>query len=254
MKRNIFFSLIFFFGCARSSPFEMISLWEMVDLTHTLEEGIPYFPGGKEVKVEILKSLEKDGYYMRQLHITEHTSTHIDAPSHFLREGANSDEILPKELCGRGVVIDISSQSQGNPDYVLSITDVEEWEAKYGLIKRGDIVLVHTGWSRFWKEPEKYLNRGKDGKLHFPGVSKDACELIIKGRKAKAIGIDTLSLDAGISEEFEAHRVVLGYGKYIVENLNGLERGIGRDLFLCVFPLKIKGGSGSPVRVIGWMR
>ncbi len=242
-------------ACSSKEPWQVLQRdYRMIDLTHTLENGIPYFPGGIPFSLTKYKTLARDGYTMHTITMSEHTGTHIDAPSHFLEEGREVDKLEIDHLCGPAVVLDIRDSVKQSSDYALSISDVEKFESRYGHIPRGSFVLVNTGWSEKWKNPKTYLNQDEKGIMHFPGVSKEAAEILVKGRKVYGIGIDTLSLDPGLSQDFSAHKVVLGYDRIIIENLFIPGDLPPRGAFVCVFPLPVKGGSGSPARVIAWVK
>jgi kynurenine formamidase len=179
----------------------------------------------------------------------EHLGTHLDAPNHFERNQPGIDKIAPEQLFAAGVVIDISAAASMNEDYRLSDADVAAWEQAHGRIPAGAIVLLHTGWGRHWTNVARYQNRDVQGRLHFPGFSAEAAKLLIHERGAKGIGIDTLSVDYGLSRDFVVHHVVNRAGRYALENVAQLEQLPPVGFYLVVAPIKIETGSGGPTRI-----
>jgi kynurenine formamidase len=150
------------------------------------------------------------------------------------------------------VVIDISKACAGNPDYLLSAADVSNWEKSHGAIPQGSIVLVRTGWGKFWPDRKRYLGTDKPGdtaNLHFPGISREAAELLVS-RKIDGIGIDTASMDYGQSKDFITHRILNGANIYGLENVANLEKLPARGSTVLALPMKIEGASGAPVRIV----
>ena len=177
--------------------------------------------------------------------MSEHTGTHMDAPLHFIPEGHahyGVDEIPLERLAGRAATIDATDL--GMDDLLMRVEHIGSWEEEHGSIEAGDRVLIRYGWDRRWAagpEGRRFLE-------DWPGLSGEAAGyLLAKG--VSLVGCDTLAVDATISTENPAHYALLGNEVYIVENLKNLERLPPFCLFLAL-PLKIKGGSGSPVRAV----
>ncbi|MDO8462329.1 MAG: cyclase family protein [Deltaproteobacteria bacterium] len=219
-----------------------------IDLTHPIREGIPVWPGSKPVQIEKLAGMEKDHYFSQHLSFPEHTGTHIDAPAHFSKNGKTVDQLTPEELNTPAYLIDVQKQVSSNPDYTLTVADLQSWELEHGKTVRGGIVLLRTGWDRYWSNPKKYLGQDAQGKLHFPGFSCEVAEYLFVQYDVRGLGIDTPSIDAGLASDFCVHRFLLGKGKFFLENLKGLSRLPTRST-LEIAPLLIEGGSGSPARV-----
>jgi kynurenine formamidase len=142
-----------------------------------------------------------------------------------------------------GVVIDVAAAAAADADYLLTAEDVARWEQKHGAIPQGAVVLLHTGWGRHWKTAARYRNQDVIGKMHFPGFSAEVARLLIGQRKAKGLGIDTLSIDYGLSRDFPAHHVVNGAGCYALENLANLDQLPPRGFYLTIAPIKIETGN-----------
>jgi len=222
---------------------------EVVDLTHDLREGIPIFPGGIPFTLETLTQVS-DGYYMNSFVSGEHTGTHVDAPAHFGKGLPAVDEIPPTRLVSQGILIDVQSKSAANPDYVLTLVDLQTWEKTNGRIAPRTLVILNTGWHQRWENPDRYLNRDDAGALHFPGFSAEAARFLLKERDVNGIGIDTASVDPGKSATFDVHKAMLQGGRYQVENLDNLNLLPVRGFSVIVAPMKISRGSGAPARVL----
>ncbi len=221
----------------------------VVDLTHPLAEGVPVFPGGVPFTSDPLASIDKDGYFACRLSLGEHTGTHVDAPRHFVADAADVAGIAPERLLAAAVVIDVSARAATDADTMVSVADIAAFEAAHGAIPRGAVVLMRSGWDRYWDEPELYVNRAPDGQVHFPGFSPEAADFLVRERDVFGLGVDTLSIDTGIASGFEAHHVLLAAGGIAIENLTRLDRLPPEGATLIIAPLPIVGGSGGPARV-----
>ena len=159
------------------------------------------------------------------------------------------EEIKPTDLFAPGVVLDVSMAAEADPDYRLTVADVTNWEQANGPIPRGAIVLLKTGWNRFWDSNVRYRNQDLQGKMHFPGFSAEAARWLVKERQIRGVGIDTLSIDHGPSKDFIVHHVINGAGRYGLENVAQLDKLPARNFFLIVAPIKITTGTGGPTRL-----
>lgn len=223
----------------------------IVDLTYTINSKNPYWPGGtyKPFKLETIATIEKDGVLSKSFSMPEHLGTHIDAPNHFETKQPALHRIPTRDLFGPGVVIDISASAEVNADTVLSLKQIDAWEKKHGRIPDGAIVMLHTGWGRFWNNYDRYKNQDVRGKLHFPGYSQEAATFLVKQRNAKGLGIDTLSIDPGISKDFSVHHIVNRATRYGLENVARLDKLPARGFNLIIAPIKIEDGTGGPTRI-----
>jgi len=183
----------------------------------------------------------------------EHGGTHLDAPIHF-GEGRQSVEQIPIERhIGPGVKISIADKAAADPDYRLTAADIRAWESRRGPIPPGAIVLVHTGWGRYWGDRLKFF--GSDvpddtAERHFPGIGQDAAELLARERQIAMVGIDTASLDYGPSRDFIAHQVLNGANIAGVENVANMDRLPEDGFLILALPMKIAAGSGAPCRIV----
>ncbi len=227
------------------------SLKHAVDLSYPLNSKNAFWPGENyyPFQLDTLATLEKDGVLSKAFRMPEHLGTHIDAPNHFEPNQPSVDEIPLADLIGRGVVLDITLKAESDADAMLTVADIQEWERKHGQIPKRSIVLLNTGWGRFWGNPTRYQNRDSRGELHFPSFSPEAAEFLVKQRDVLGIGVDNMSIDRGISKKFQVHHIVNKAGKFGLENVAHLDKLPPRGFTLIVAPIKLETGTGGPTRV-----
>ena len=221
----------------------------VIDLSQTLEEHMPHFPTHSKFFHNLWSSYDRGGrslHYLLVMH--EHNGTHVDAPIHFLKNAkpdahVTIERVPLTQLMGRGVRVDCRGTQAG--EYV-SKSQLQEWEGRHGPIQAGDIVLFDFGWAEKWglrPNDQPYLE-------NWPGVGMDAAEYLLS-KPAAALGVDTLSPDPPEALRTRPiHPVVLEKQMLIIENLCNLGQLPDFFLFLA-FPLKIREGSGSPIRAVG---
>jgi kynurenine formamidase len=228
----------------------------VVDLTYPFEADSVYWPTAETFKLEkdFEGTTDKVYYYSAyRFMAAEHGGTHIDAPVHFAK-GHNSVDLIPlDQLMGPGVVIDVTRQcamatSRNGGRF-------ETWEKQNGKIPTGSIVLLRTGYGKFYPDRKKYLGTDERGaeavaKLHFPGLDPQAARWLTQNRSIKAIGLDTASIDRGQSTLFESHRALFEKDIPALENVANLDQLPLKDFSIIALPMKIKGGSGGPLRII----
>lgn len=223
----------------------------VVDLTHTIDGQVPKFdlsePG---YQAKTLQTIHKNGYFARYISLPEHFGTHIDAPAHFAQGLWTVDQIPAERLVAPLVVLDVRESVKSNPDYQLSVEDIAQWEQSHGQIPLAAVVMVLTGWDARWTSSKAYRNADSNGVMHFPGYSLDAAKFITEGRQALGLGIDTLSVDYGPSNDFAVHRYTLPHSVYHLENVDNLEHVPATGTTVVVAPMKLEGGSGGPVRIL----
>jgi kynurenine formamidase len=152
--------------------------------------------------------------------------------------------------------VDVSDAAAADPDYRVSVGDLEAWEAENGTIVDGAILLLNTGWGEKWPDRERYLGTALTGpeavpELHFPGLHPDAAEWLVANRNIDALGIDTPSIDYGQSTLFESHRILYAENIPGFENVALLDRLPATGAYVIALPMKIAGGSGGPLRIVG---
>lgn len=223
----------------------------IVDLTWTLNDRSPYWPGEnyEPFRLKTIATIEKDGVLSKSIFTPEHLGTHLDAPNHFEKNQPSVDEMDPQEFFAEGVVIDIASRAEGDPDTLLTVDDVAAWEGQHGRIPENAVVFLRTGWGRFWTNYPRYKNQDAMGRMHFPAYSEAAARFLVTERKVRGLGIDTLSIDRGLSRDFIVHHVVNGARRYGLENVARLEELPARGFYVFVAPVKVESGTGGPTRI-----
>jgi kynurenine formamidase len=231
---------------------------ELVDLSHAYDATTVFWPTAEGFTLEkVADGVTPGGYYYaaNKFSTSEHGGTHLDAPLHFAAGKQPVDEIPLSRLIASAVVVDVVDASERNADYQVTTADFEAWEREHGQIPTDAILLIRTGFSRRWPDAARYLGtaeRGDDAvaKLHFPGLHPDAARWLVANRPVKAIGIDTASIDFGQSSGFESHRVLYEQNIPAFENLTNLDRLPSTGSSIVALPMKIKGGSGAPLRAV----
>ncbi|WP_271711479.1 cyclase family protein [Marinigracilibium pacificum] len=231
---------------------------KIVDLTYDYSDETVFWVTAKEFELEkVAYGMTDNGFFYaaNNFCMAEHGGTHVDAPIHFAEGKQSVDEIPLTKLTGSGIKIDISDKAKGNRDYLVSIDDITDWESKFGEIPENSIVLLYTGHSSFYPDKEKYLGTVERGPeaikdLHFPGLSPEAATWLTQKRKIKAIGIDTPSIDFGQSYEFKSHVILLEENIPAFENVANMSELPDAGFAIIALPIKIKGGSGGPLRII----
>ena len=230
----------------------------IIDLTHSFDASTVYWPTAETFKLETdFEGTTEQGYYYSayRYRAAEHGGTHLDAPVHFAKGRRSVDQIPLEQLMGSGLLIDVTRQCAANPDYLVSVTDLQNWEKQYGRIPVGSIVLLRTGFGKYYPDLKKYLGTDERGagavpKLHFPGLDPAAARWLTQNRTIKAIGLDTASIDHGQSTLFESHRILFDKNIPAFENVANLDQLPIRGFSVIALPMKIAGGSGGPLRII----
>ena len=245
---------------AQRSP--VLPTGRVVDLTHAFDASSVYWPTAEPFKLETdFEGMTEKGYYYSAYRYSaaEHGGTHLDSPVHFAKGRHTVDQIPLQQLMGAAVVVDVTSQCAGNPDYQVGVADFQNWERRNGRIAAGTIVLLRTGFGKYYPDRKKYLGteeRGADAvaKLHFPGLDPAAARWLTQNRSIKAIGLDTPSIDYGQSTLFESHRILFEKNIPAFENVANLEQLPLKGFSVIALPMKIKGGSGGPLRIVALLQ
>lgn len=255
-------------GCTqettRSDQPKSMALDEMkiIDLTHEFSRETVYWVTAKEFELDtVFAGVTEQGFYYTANDITtaEHGGTHIDAPIHFAEGKQTVDQLPLTNLIGPAIKIDVSENALQDPDYLISVDDIDRWEQQENTpIPEGSIVLFYTGHSTYYPDKKKYLGTEMRGEaaldsLHFPGISPEAAQWLIDNRNIKAVGLDTPSLDYGQSKDFKTHVILLSENIPGFENLANLEQLPNSGFQVVALPMKIRGGSGGPLRMIALM-
>ena len=236
----------------------------IVDLTQPLGPATPViglppmFAPSPGVTIDVISKYDDKGpaWYWNTLTFGEHTGTHFDAPVHWvtgkdLAENA-CDTIPVQRFVGPASVIDVTTDVEANPDFLLTPKRIEAWEKEHGRIPRGAWVLLRTGWSKR-TDPAAFINAAADGP-HSPGFHASASTLLAKDRDILGVGVETIGTDAGQAHTFEPpfpnHTIMHGAGKFGLASLCNLDQLPPTGAIVIAAPLKIVNGSGSPLRVI----
>ncbi|MBM4246032.1 MAG: cyclase family protein [Deltaproteobacteria bacterium] len=228
----------------------------VVDLTYTFDDTTIYWPTEDGFHLQQgPHGFTPQGYFYAANHFTtaEHGGTHMDAPIHFAQGRSTADQVPLPATMGPAVVVDVRDAAAADRDYRLTVADLERWEAKYGRIPDGAIVLMRSDWGRFWPNRRDYLGTAEKGdvaNLHFPGFSKEAAEWLLARRSIDAIGVDTPSIDHGPSKTFIVHQTINGANKPAFENVANMDKLPEQGALFVALPMKIGGGSGAPARIM----
>ncbi len=238
---------------------ESTPVQKIVDLSHDYSKETIYWVTAKEFELDtVFAGQTEKGYYYSAYNIetAEHGGTHIDAPIHFSAGKQSVDEIPLERLVGPAIKIDVSERALQDSDYLVSTQDFLDWETEHSKeIPEGSIVLLQTGYSQFYPDKIKYMGTDKRGEeaiplMHFPGLSPEAAQWLVDHRNINAIGLDTPSIDYGQSQNFESHVILLSDDIPAFENLTNLDQLPKTGFEIVALPMKIKGGSGAPLRII----
>ena len=229
-----------------------------IDLSHGFDADTIYPPQAKKFQLEtVMEGVNAAGNYYAAYNYSaaEHGGTHMDAPVHFSQGDQSIDQVPLSRLMGPGAVIDVSGKALADPDYQISITDIQTWEEKYGTIPTGAILLFNLGYYQFWPDAVKYMGtdmRGPEAFPHlsFPGIHPDAAQWLATQRHINAVGLDAISVDFGRSKSCHSHRAFLQNKIPIFENVTNLNQLPATGSFIIALPMKIIGGSGAPLRII----
>ncbi len=239
---------------------------EVVDLTAPLSERTPIlqlpppFANTQGFALHEISHFDErgPGWYWNNFSAGEHVGTHFDAPVHWIsgRDGPDVSQVPPKQLVGPAVVIDKSAECASNPDFLLDVSHVEEWQKQHGPLPHGGWLLFRTGWDSRAHDQTAFLNANETGP-HTPGVSVDLARWLGGTAPIIGFGVETVGTDAGAAHSFEpafpCHQFLLGARKYGLTQLANLSRLPPTGAVVVAAPLPIVGGSGSPARVLAFV-
>ena len=240
----------------------------IVDLTHTLSTDFPTLALPPELgqcqgfRIEQVSAYDERGasWYWNNISCSEHTGTHFDAPIHWVtgrHRPANAvDAVPPAHFIAPACVIDCSAQAARDADYLMTVADIEAFEAAHGRIPPGNWVFMRTDWSHHWsqrRDARAYQNFDATGQ-HTPGPSVEAVRFLVEQRDVLGYGSETIGTDAGqaahLLPPYPCHTLMHGAGKYGLQCLANLDQLPPTGALIVAAPLKIEHGSGSPLRVL----
>jgi kynurenine formamidase len=236
---------------------DLLRTGRWVDLSHDFSAETIYWPTAKPFALEVVSAQRTPGgywYAANNFSAAEHGGTHLDAPVHFAEGKWTTDQIPLDRLVGDAVIVDVQSGADSSADYRVDLNALDEWERKHGAMQAGTIVLFRTGWSRRWPDRAKYLGTARTGagavaELHFPGIDSAAAGRLVE-RRVGAVGIDTPSIDYGQSGTYPTHQALFAANIPAFENVANLDQVPVKGGFVVALPMKIKGGSGGPLRIV----
>jgi kynurenine formamidase len=236
---------------------------EVVDLTAPLHGDTPIlqlpppFANASAFGLTEISRYDDRGpaWYWNDIHTSEHTGTHFDAPVHWVtgKDGEDVAQVPPGSLVAPAVVLDFSEQSAADPDFLLRIDDVRSWEKENGPLPEGGWLLYRTGWDARSEDAAAFLNADDTGP-HTPGISVECARWLAEETSLLGVGVETVGTDAGGAHSFDppfpCHSFLLGAGKYGLTQLQNLAQLPPTGAVVITGPLPIVGGSGSPARVL----
>ncbi len=206
----------------------------VIDLSHTIVSGMPCYPGTPGPLFQPLSSIEEEGFAEQLLTLSSHTGTHVDLPSHILKDAFSLDALGIERFAGKGLAIDV----RGTPNRIISI---EILQPALPFIRECEFLLLCTGWSRYWNSSDYYEG--------YPVLSSETARWLT-GFDLKGVGVDTISVDAPDAKTFPVHKILLQNGTLIIENLSELQSLLHRTFIFCGFPLKLAKAEASPLRAV----
>lgn len=208
---------------------------KIIDLSHTLEEGMPVFPGMSKPSFKEAFTVKDNGFKETNLNMLTHTGTHIDCPAHMLESDITTDNVKLNLFYGNAFVADFSNKKSGD---TITKEDLKKYADE---IDKYSVILIHTNWDKFWGT-DKYFD-------NFPYLTIEATRYLVDNG-IKTIGLDVISIDAIDAKIYSNHFIALQCSVVIVENLRNLDLLVQKEFIFSAFPLKIKSGDGSPVRAV----
>jgi kynurenine formamidase len=236
---------------------------EVVDLTAPLSESTPVlqlpppFANTRPFALTEVSRYDDRGpaWYWNDISTGEHVGTHFDAPVHWAsgRDGLDVSQVPAAQLLAPAVVVDRSADCAADPDFLLQVEHLEQWQAEHGPLPDGGWLLYRTGWDARSAEQAAFLNADDTGP-HTPGIAPDCARWLAEQTSLLGLGVETVGTDAGAAHSFDppfpCHSFLLGAGKYGLTQLQNLAALPPTGALLLAAPLRIVGGSGSPARVL----
>jgi len=236
---------------------------EVIDLTSPLSASTPIIqlppPFGNTTRFGLTEISHYDergpAWYWNNIVTGEHTGTHFDAPVHWVtgKDGEDVAQVPVPRLIAPAVVLDFSAEAAADPDFLLEIDHIKQWEAAHGPLPEGGWLLYRTGWDVHSHDQAEFLNANDTGP-HTPGISVSCATWLAEQAPIIGLGTETVGTDAGAAHSFEppfpCHSFLLGAGKYGLTQLQNLVRLPATGTVVITSPLPIVGGSGSPCRAL----
>ncbi|MEM1065050.1 MAG: cyclase family protein [Pseudomonadota bacterium] len=222
---------------------------QIVDVTHTLVPDFPTYFGEQQFFEEDVFTYAENAFNLKMLRVNEHTGTHIDAPLHFTDGGTSIDEVPVETLVAPLAIVDIREKAEADPDAQVTPDDLAAWIAEHGPIPTGACVAQNAGWQARLGTAG-FRNADDEGRMHFPGFHVEAVQMLLDEAEVVGVGVDTLSIDYGLSGDFITHYTWLPANRWAVENMANLDQLPATGATLVVGAPKHQGGTGGPCRLI----
>ncbi|XP_077484668.1 isatin hydrolase-like [Amblyomma americanum] len=241
----------FVHGARKCDRPKLFANYKIVDLSHHFNNRTIYWADDAHFRLNVTVVNATEAGWLQADEMAEaiHGGTHLDAPRHFGKGCWDAAEIPLERLMFLPVaLVDVRDRVATNPEYLLSVSDVLNWEEQYGRLPDGCLFLACTGQSKYWPDHTAYLGIDENGTRHFPSISPEAGTFFVEKRRVFGVGVDSLAIDK--SGDTTVHRTILSANIFAIENLNALHQVPPKGAYAIVLPLKIDGASGSPVRVV----
>jgi kynurenine formamidase len=226
----------------------------LVSLSHINDPAAtPIFPGDPEFVLETAATIPGDGYYLQYVRQGEHTGTHWGTPAHFQPDGRTADQLGPDDLFLPAVKIDVRDRAAADPDYAVTVADLQAFEHRHGPIPRGAAVILWTGWEQRWGT-SAYANLDAQGVPHQPGFSAAAARWLIENQRLDergALGTDTFGPDLGHDRSYPVSTLLYDRRRISLENLNNLAALPETGGHVLVGSPLNQAGSGAPATIFG---
>lgn len=224
---------------------------EYLDMTYEFNENTPIYPGITPFKKTLIeKGMRKEGFWVQleDINTCVHVGTHMDAPCHFAEGKWCIHEIPFERLIAPAIVVDITNKLNNGKVSNLMPEDLEKWESIHGKIPDGSVMVLKTGWGKFWNDVEKYVN-GTEEDNNVPGISREAAIWLVNNTNIYGVGVETLSQDERKSHTFDAHVILEAANIYGIENLANVDKLPVKGAIIYAMPIKMSDASGAPARV-----
>ena len=211
----------------------------IIDLTHTITENMPVYPGTEPPSLKVANTVEKDHFKETLLTMCSHTGTHVDAPAHVFAGKRTLDAFPASQFTGQALVIDCRALSAGDAITMAQL-------APYGdKVQKADFLLFCLGWDKKWGTPDYFGD--------YPCLDDEVMALILSG-DYKGIGFDVIGLDPVHYDQLRRHKQLFAAKEIVnIENLCHLDE-CGDKLFqFACLPLHFEDADGAPARAIGWV-
>ena len=208
-----------------------------IDLSLTISESIPTFPGSPKPQFISWSDIKDDGYNLELLFLSSHTGTHLDAPYHFVKNGLKINQIPLERLIGKAILIKLKKTRNSS----ITKSDITLFEKKNGKIPNHSSIFFYTEWQKNLKKDNYFTEN--------PGLDSSSAKYLAT-KKINLVGIDSPSIDLGKDESFSVHHILSKNNILIVENLANMNKIQSKEFHFTILPLKLKDATGSPVRAV----